>query len=95
MIISLSELQQFLADNGIFASVYDNYMDPTLPPHTVMIETTVDESTVMGVLVPRMPFGLHVLVRNPEQYIEESELQSCVCFGPPTKDCPIHGSDFK
>ncbi len=79
MTLSLSGLEQYLAEQGVFATVYDNYMDPTLPPHTIMIETEADENIVMALIGPRMPWGLQFLVRNPGQYLgDPPESQSCI-----------------
>lgn len=94
MFFTLSGLAQLLADNGIHATVYDNYMDPSIPPHAILIESNVDENVIMTLIGPMMPWGLHVMFRNPEndrRYFTESEPQSCICIGPPSKDCHVHG----
>jgi len=102
MIFNLSGLQQFLADNGIFATVYDSYMDHSIPHGTIVIETVVDENTVMSVIGNCIPMGVDIIVRNPDPHPDSYryminydwiEPKSCICFGPPAKDCPVHGSN--
>jgi len=86
MIVSLSEIAQFLADNGVFATVYDSYMDPMVPPHAILIETETDETLVMYLLLPVVPFSLYIIVRNPRPDMADlmryCEPDACICIGP-------------
>lgn len=83
-LISLSDIEKYLYKRGIDAKAYDSSHDANIAENAVVVETSFDHDVVRNTLYSVWPIGTVMIVRNPE-------IGVCLCFGPPSKDCRIHG----
>lgn len=88
MVLSLHSIKQYLREGGINAEVFDDYTHPELGPFAILIQTEVAAWLVEACLEPVWPIGVKMMIRPKPT--KQSEPQTCTCFGPPSKNCPVH-----
>lgn len=84
--LTLHDLKKYLKEGAIEAEVFDDYTYPELGPGAVLIQTNVAAWIVEAWLDPVWPIGVQMIIRPPKK----PDPQSCICFGPPSKNCPVH-----